>query len=782
MALIKIYDSEMIGDGITDSFKKYFSYLAINDDGIIETRKDSLISAGINEYYISGYQTLGSIEISSNPLTNMPQIIEKVRINFSSVLPNVFDPLDPQPAQSEIIDSNIIDDLLNFDQYNSYHFTSVNIPDFDENPLSFSNILGDNYSHYNYKMRQYEDATISLNERQLPNFMIGLYRDYANSSFLYQNIVEEANSYYNYNGQFNMSQHDMVQRYTGINEFNFDDQTYDYSFNSSSADSNYFYKFSQLEDQGSLGYSAQNNHVFITFNYNEAETRKTVNAPYYVKIKIPKTVSYDQTSYTSPINNTSIRDFVKENFGDKLLENVLISSFKNAEQSLRSFVSVSPNEISEQQVKIYDLPTFLEQFDLNYFTDSTSTYLRRASHFYDFSNQNTYNQFLFQMTEVIFDLQEEFTNKVFNMTFDELIDNNSKCYSEILGYKIEKFGNGDQPIQTFYILNKDKSIIDTQIVIDKNYGYTISAMVIIGGVRYKYISTAGVLQSSIDVQYIKEPSIKVAEVPLKTFQTKIVEPPPLQPHVTFTNEQNTKNLVKIVVENSKGNMFQELIKDKNIDLINTIDSEYEQNLNIMHGGGNYPFSSRTYGGLFDIYRLEEEPTSMADFEGNLLQSVEALTDSQGTYLSSIMYSDYIKHNTDYYYLIRALTYRGNPGLSSPIYKIRLIEDADEVILNMTTVSVSPKELITFENNMRKYLQIIPNKSQVLVDSRNLNYNIEPSQPSNLDKLKLGSAINEDSLWDYGTDHKYFKIRLESKKTGKKIDLNIKFKFSKPTSN
>ena len=91
------------------------------------------------------------------------------------------------------------------------------------------------------------------------------------------------------------------------------------------------------------------------------------------------------------------------------------------------------------------------------------------------------------MTECIFDLQEEFTNRVFNTTFDQLIDNNIKCYSEIIGYKIEKFGNGSQPIQTFYVLNKDKSIIDTQIIIDKNYGYTISAMVVIGGIRYKYV-------------------------------------------------------------------------------------------------------------------------------------------------------------------------------------------------------------------------------------------------------------------------------------------------------
>ena len=176
MALIKIYDSEMIGDGITDSFKKYFSYLAINSDGIIETRKNSLAADLNSEYVISGYESINSSIIGPNPLNGMPQISETVQIHFTNILPNVFDPLNP--TQELDFPSDLVDFLLNFDQYNSYHFTSLNIPDFDDNPLSFSNTLGDNYSHYNYRMRQYEDATIPLNERQLPNFMIGIYKEY----------------------------------------------------------------------------------------------------------------------------------------------------------------------------------------------------------------------------------------------------------------------------------------------------------------------------------------------------------------------------------------------------------------------------------------------------------------------------------------------------------------------------------------------------------------------------------------------------------------------------
>ena len=99
---------------------------------------------------------------------------------------------------------------------------------------------------------------------------------------------------------------------------------------------------------------------------------------------------------------------------------------------------------------------------------------------------------------------------------------------------------------------------------------------------------------------------------------------------------------------------------------------------------------------------------------------------------------------------------------------------------MSTIELANKELIMFENRMRKYLQIIPNRSQTVINSEAIDFSIDPDNVTNINNLKLGSELNEDSLWNYNSDMKYFKIRLESKKTGKKIDLNLRFKFLKPT--
>ena len=66
------------------------------------------------------------------------------------------------------------------------------------------------------------------------------------------------------------------------------------------------------------------------------------------------------------------------------------------------------------------------------------------------------------------------------------------------------------------------------------------------------------------------------------------------------------------------------------------------------------------------------------------------------------------------------------------------------------------------------LQIEPNVQQLQFDVGSADF----SQPANtqLSKVKLGTL--DDKLWE-----KKFKIRLTSKRTGKKIDLNIDYKVN-----
>ena len=64
--------------------------------------------------------------------------------------------------------------------------------------------------------------------------------------------------------------------------------------------------------------------------------------------------------------------------------------------------------------------------------------------------------------------------------------------------------------------------------------------------------------------------------------------------------------------------------------------------------------------------------------------------------------------------------------------------------------------------MKKYLNLVPVLEQTMkVEAEGQN--------TNSTNVKLGTA--EDSIFDSG---KTFKIRLTSKKTGRKMDVNVKF--------
>jgi len=72
-------------------------------------------------------------------------------------------------------------------------------------------------------------------------------------------------------------------------------------------------------------------------------------------------------------------------------------------------------------------------------------------------------------------------------------------------------------------------------------------------------------------------------------------------------------------------------------------------------------------------------------------------------------------------------------------------------------------------SFKKLFNVVPNIQHLLMQSNDADFS--DSAFSQVGKFGLGTA--EDKIWG-----KTFKLRLTSKKTGKKIDLNIKFNDSK----
>ena len=138
----------------------------------------------------------------------------------------------------------------------------------------------------------------------------------------------------------------------------------------------------------------------------------------------------------------------------------------------------------------------------------------------------------------------------------------------------------------------------------------------------------------------------------------------------------------------------------------------------------------------------------------------------------MFYNDFVETNKKYYYVFRIVNSNGVSGTPSDIFESELINDGGYVYGSFKQMSESelveppPKEpSISF----KKLINIVPN-----IQHLTLNTNADMFSDASTDHLgdiSLGSEGSGQQFWD-----QQFKIRLTSKKTGRKIDLNLKFEI------
>ena len=121
-------------------------------------------------------------------------------------------------------------------------------------------------------------------------------------------------------------------------------------------------------------------------------------------------------------------------------------------------------------------------------------------------------------------------------------------------------------------------------------------------------------------------------------------------------------------------------------------------------------------------------------------------------------------------MFRALGSRGESSNPSPVYEIELYNDGGVAYPIVKIVDLEETSHRTKTKTFRNLLRITPKIAQSAV-------NEVQSGLINADGT-LGNAIAQNitlGLEDEPLFGKRFKVRLTSKKTGKKIDLNIDFK-------
>jgi hypothetical protein len=404
--------------------------------------------------------------------------------------------------------------------------------------------------------------------------------------------------------------------------------------------------------------------------------------------------------------------------------------------------------------------------------------------------------YLLSSIEVLSMVQEIMANNL--LSFEDMI-NKKLNYSEILFYQVDKYledpATGD-PIQTFWIPNASGinpiEYIDTQVKYNTKYAYVVTAHTAIVGMRYYYTNIGPLIpeydssevsfnlgfvnpdRETISVDVVSYPTLGLVPVEYFRYEGAILDSPPLMPHVSVIPYIEKDN--KILLQ-----MHAKIGEYSNVPVIlDTDDQIYIDGLKESVGytdGSPIIFRTDDEVSSFYIYRIEERPTSYESFSGNVRTIVSTAVGSrQDDDLSwSASFVDGVVPNRPYYYIFRTVDQHGHKSYPSEVYEVTMVNDAGAIFPIIDTIQFVTEDpgSIVKTKNFQKLMQIIPTYTQRELDYENSNL-IDPvtglvvSSPVPLkDQIQLGTET--DKVWN-----KTFKIRLTSKHTGKKIDLNVTF--------
>ena len=397
--------------------------------------------------------------------------------------------------------------------------------------------------------------------------------------------------------------------------------------------------------------------------------------------------------------------------------------------------------------------------------------------------------------------------------------NGGLAYTETLAYKVCKHrvvtdSNGEDQlgelIQSFYFPNvKEMSKIryfDTQVKYGVKYKYIAYAYNLVIGNQYCYENIELTDLASTGMHFTQDPDIymkpfythqfisaKIIETPYYKFETaQVRDLPPVFPEIETVPFKGINNKIRFLMQTQNVkyafNPEQGTVKlmiDPQVEISSSLlQREYQQRPTgpIVYGSDDTEIT-------FEIFRMTTKPHSYTDFAPHLHATVEGVMPT-GQRVVSMGYDDDIKPNTSYYYTFRCIDYHGGISIPSPIYHVEIVDDNGRMfpivevfyIINGTTDSEAIKKVM---KPLRKYLQVGAAFAQKIISPDILSppggapIDLYPGEAPPASLLgatppgMTGGIPAQDSVWSTETNKKVFKIRLTSKNTGKKIDLNVR---------
>ena len=412
---------------------------------------------------------------------------------------------------------------------------------------------------------------------------------------------------------------------------------------------------------------------------------------------------------------------------------------------------------------------------------------------------------------------------------DFLNQANETKYYETLAFRIQKIGGAptgdsltENTIQNIWFYNKRNAIkyIDTQVKYGAEYTYKIFSYVLIQGYKYRlsdlavsrrlsadtdpaatsplyclemrdpytgenvakraaHATTSSVNDLFSDSQVLTtkpyvseldisiESSVKIVEIPLEEKRMRITDHPPNDLVVSPYHLKDQSNRLAFY-------MKYDTFSPDTVGYPNALNDGDRANEISYKAGKDFASISKTKEEtvssprFVEVYRTSDKPTSYQSFSGNLRKTID-LRGATGDITSDHFFIERVKENKKYYYAFRVRNENGVTGQLSPIFESELINDGGYTygLFNQLSESelVEPRTSAPLLS-VKKLINVIPNIQHLQLNTNDADFS--DSSVSQLGSIELGAAA-EETIWD-----QKFKIRLTSKKTGRKIDLNLKF--------
>ena len=155
---------------------------------------------------------------------------------------------------------------------------------------------------------------------------------------------------------------------------------------------------------------------------------------------------------------------------------------------------------------------------------------------------------------------------------------------------------------------------------------------------------------------------------------------------------------------------------------------------------------------------------LEDFAGKKIKTYKL----KENYVSTT-HSDIIQPNKKYYYTFRSIDAHNHVSNPTPVYEVILRDDAGFIFPEIRIVDFLEGDYYEFSSEMQTYIQINPSAQNVFFDS-DVFIGKESAKELKLEvggKNPIGTATN--AVWG-----KNFKMRVTSKSSGKKVDINFTF--------